>query len=213
MKGILLNCEGIEGAGKSSVIKHLARYLRFFGVDVVVTREPGGTPLAEEIRKALLWGQTDNEVMHPDTELLLVYASRAQHYRTLVKPALERGCLVLTDRWADSSRCLQSEAGVVPLDRWNIINDYVLDGFKPDMTLLFDLPVSVGAARAKNRGKLDYFEKKGPEFHERVRAGYLQIAKEEPGRFRMIDADRPRKHVREQVKALIPEILRLYRGE
>lgn len=212
MKGVLVSCEGVEGAGKSSTLRHLAKYLRFLGADVVVTREPGGTPLAEEIRKALLWGQNDNEVMHPDTELLLVYASRAQHYRTLVKPALDNCRIVLTDRWADSSRCLQSATGSVPLERWHIINDYVLDGFKPDLTLLFDLPVSVGASRAKKRGKLDYFEKKGPEFHERVRAGFLEIAREEPDRFRLIDADKPRKNVREQVKALIPEILRLHLG-
>lgn len=212
MKGILINCEGIEGGGKSSQIKHLARYLRFMGVDVLVTREPGGTPLAEEIRKALLWGQNDTEIMHPDTEILLVYASRAQHFRTLVKPALERGCVVLTDRWADSSLCLQVHGGGIPRERWDIINDYVLDGFKPDLTLLFDLPVSVGAGRAKKRGKLDYFEKKGPDFHERVRAGYLEMASKEPERFRMIDANQPRKNVREQVKAMIPEILRLHQG-
>lgn len=208
----MVSFEGGEGAGKSSTLRHLARYLRFFGADVVVTREPGGTPLAEEIRKALLWGQSDSEVMHPDTELLLVYASRAQHYRTLVKPALENCRVVLTDRWGDSSRILQSFAGGMPLERWNIINDYVLDGFKPDLTLLFDLPVSVGAARAKKRGELDHFEKKGPAFHERVRAGYLELAKEDPARFRMIDATQPRKNVREQVKAMIPEILRLHQG-
>lgn len=212
MKGVLLSFEGSDGAGKTRAIKGLARYLRLLGIDVVVTREPGGTPLAEEIRRALLWGQSDDETMHPDTELLLVYASRAQHYRSLIQPALAENRLVLTDRWADSSKILQCKAGGTPFDRWSIINDYVLGDFKPDLTFLFDLPVSVGQARATKRGKLDYFEKKGTAYYERVREGYLELAMEEPERFRVIDANQTRKVVRDQIRALIPEILRLHRG-
>ena len=209
----MVSLEGIEGSTKSTQIKHLADELMSLGIDVVVTREPGGTPLAEEKRKALLWGQHDDEAMHPDTELLLVYASRAQHFRTLIEPSLARGCVTLVDRFHHSSKALQHFGSGIPLDRWNTINDFVLDGFEPDLTLLLDVPVSVGAERAKKRGKLDYFEKKGPAFHERVRAGYLAMAMENPNRFRMIDANQTEDNVREQVRALIPEILRLHLGQ
>lgn len=210
MKGILITLEGIEGAGKSLICKGLLSDINSLGLDVVVSREPGGTPLAEEIRKVLLWGQSDTEVMHPDTELLLVYASRAQHYQTLVKPALDRQAICLLDRFQDSAFAMQGHGSGMPEDRISTINDFVLGGFKPDLTLLFDLPVSVGASRIKSREKLDFFEKKGPEFHERVRAGYLEMAKREPGRFRLIDASQSEECVREQVRAIIPEILRLH---
>lgn len=213
MKGVLVSFEGGEATGKSSRIRELGDYLLALGLEVVVTREPGGTPLAEEIRRALLWGQNDNETMHPDTELLLVYASRAQHYRNLIEPALARGAICLTDRFADSSRMLQSYAGGIPLERWRTINDFVLEGFKPNMTLLFDLPVSVSATRATKRGKLDFFEKKGSEFHEKVREGYLRMASQEPDRFRLIDASQSEDQVRDQVISHVPEIIRLHMAE
>lgn len=230
MSGVLLSFEGVEGSGKSSAQKPLAKILRSYGFEVIETKEPGGTPLANIIREVLLATRSetksasgtmiaealretllahDPDPMHNDTELLLMFASRAQHFNLLVKPALERGAIVLTDRWVDSSRAIQGYARGMPQERIEAMKQLVMGGFEPHMTILFDLPVEVGAARAKNRGALDRIEQEGPDFFNKVRNGFMEIAKGAPGRFRTIDASLSIPEVQMQIEALVPEILAL----
>jgi dTMP kinase len=228
MSGVSITYEGVEGSGKSSAIAPLAHILRSHGYEVIETKEPGGTPLANIIREVLLATRSetvsasgtmiaeairetllmhDPDPMHNDTELLLMFASRAQHFNLLVKPALERGAIVISDRWVDSSRSIQGRARGMPLEKIEAIKQLIMGDFEPDMTILFDLPVEVGAARAKNRGALDRIEQEGPEFFNRVRNGFLDIAQSSPERFRTIDASLSISEVHAQIEALVPEIL------
>lgn len=209
MPGMLVSICGNEGSGKSTLIPWLAEELRSYDRYVVETREPGGTPMAEKIREILLWNE--DEVMHPDTELLLVYAARSQHYRNLIIPVIENDGILISDRFNDSSRALQGFGRGMSQERIKIISDFVLDGFLPKLTILLDLPVELGASRAAARGKLDRFEKEGVEFFTNVRKGFLQMAKEEPARFRVIDASVSLEEVKDQVRRIIPEILSLHR--
>lgn len=208
MAGVAVAWSGNEGSGKSTTIHWLAEELRLLGCEVVVSREPGGTPLAERIRDVLLW--SEEEMMHQDTELLLMYASRAQHYNNLVLPALKANKIVLLDRWECSSFALQGAGRGMPRERIQAISKFVLDGYVPDLTILLDLPVEVGASRASARGRLDRFEKEGRDFFERVRLEFLDQAATYPERYRTIDASLSLDEVKAQIKRLIPEILALH---
>jgi dTMP kinase len=232
MPGLLLDYEGVEGSGKSSALPLFATTLRAHGFEVVETKEPGGTPLANIIREVLLAKRSEvksasgsaiaetiretllasePDEMHNDTELLLMFASRAQHYHRLVKPALDRGAIVITDRWVASSRAIQGSARGMPMERIETIKDFVLGAFEPDMTILFDLPVEVGAARANRRAALDRFESEGPAFFNKVRNSFLDQAKAAPQQFRTINASVSIPEVQAQLEALIPEIVALSR--
>mgnify|MGYP001774165717 CR=1 FL=1 len=184
MKGLFVTLEGPEGAGKSTNREYLADRLRARGLDVVLTREPGGTPLAERIRDLLL--TPADEPMAVDTELLLVFAARAQHLAQVIRPALARG---------------------LPLERIAQLETFVQGDLRPDLTLIFDLPVEVGLARAAARGRLDRFEQEGMRFFEAVRSAYLQRAEAAPSRYRVLDAGQPLSAVQRDVEALIPELL------
>lgn len=181
-----ISLEGGEGAGKTSAITALRDLLQARGHEVVLTREPGGTPLAERIRELVLNPQ--DEPLHADTELLLVFAARAQHVRQVIRPALQRGAFVVSDRFTDSSYAYQG-AGRGLDARWIAELERQAVGIKPGLTLLLDLDVREGRARAAGRDLWpDRIESEQDDFFERVRQGFRQRAAEEPQRFRLIDA-------------------------
>ena len=210
MSGLFITLEGPEGAGKSTNREYLAARLRERGIEVVLSREPGGTPLAERIRELLL--APSDETMASDTELLLVFAARAQHLAQVIRPALARGAVVLCDRFTDATYAYQgggrglSEARIAELER------FVQGELRPDLTLVFDLPVAVGLSRAAARGRLDRFEQEGQAFFEAVRRTYLDRAEAAPARYRVLDAAQPLEAVQRDLDALLPEILERCRG-
>ncbi len=186
-QGFFISFEGGEGAGKSTQIRRLAERLQAAGHDVVLTREPGGSPGAEAIRELLVNGATDR--WSPVTETLLMYAARRDHVERVIRPALAQGKVVLCDRFADSTRAYQGAGGDAPASLIASLEEHVLNGAVPVLTLILDLPAQVGLQRAEARGGAARFESKGLEFHERLRAGYLEIARREPERCVVIDAD------------------------
>lgn len=186
-QGFFISFEGGEGAGKSTQIRRLADTLQASGHDVVVTREPGGSPGAEAIRDLLVNGADDR--WSPVTESLLMYAARRDHLERLIRPALARGAIVLCDRFADSTRAYQGAGGDAPATLISALEAHVLGGTVPVLTLILDLPAEVGLERAEARGGAARFESKGLAFHERLRAGYLEIARQEPERCVVINAD------------------------
>lgn len=183
-----ITLEGNEGAGKSTVLAALREVLADDARDTVVTREPGGTPLAEQIRGLLL--DTHHEPPTTEAELLLVFAARAQHVRETILPALERGAWVISDRFTDASYAYQGAARGGDLDFIGELERRVV-GIAPGMTLLLDVPVSIGLQRARGRGATDRIEAEREDFFERVREGYLARAKADTARFRVIDATQP----------------------
>ena len=208
-RGIFITLEGIEGSGKTTQVPVLTEIFHARGYDCVVTREPGGNELAYKIREILL--DPENKGLVPRAELLLYLADRAQHVDQTIEPALTEGKAVICDRYSDATFAYQSFARGLPLDRVTTLNDFAAGGLKPDLTLLFDLPVKVGLARAQKRvDQLDMwqptedrFEQLALEFHEKVRDGYLTLADREPERYIIIDADQNR----EAVSAMIRDVV------
>ncbi|MFT0212432.1 dTMP kinase [Pseudomonas sp. F1_0610] len=205
MPGLFITLEGPEGAGKTTNRTFIADYLQQQGVEVVLTREPGGTPLAEQVRELLL--APSNEVMAVDTELLLMFAARAQHIAEKIKPALQRGAVVLCDRFTDATYAYQGGGRGLSQQRIQILEQFVQGDLRPDLTLLFDLPIEEGLKRAAARGRLDRFEQEHQAFFQRVREAYLVRAKQEPERFSVIDAAPILSEVQEQIKCLFPRIM------
>lgn len=186
-QGRFITFEGGEGAGKSTQLKRLVARLQAAGREVVATREPGGSPGAESIRELVLKGSADR--WSPVTETLLMYAARRDHVERVIRPALERGAWVICDRFADSTRAYQGAAGGVDPAFIAAMETYVLERTRPDLTLIFDMPVDVGLQRAHERaGSEMRFESKGLAFHERLREGFLAIARAEPDRCAIVDA-------------------------
>ncbi|KTS94041.1 thymidylate kinase [Pseudomonas oryzihabitans] len=202
--GLFITLEGPEGAGKSTNRDYLAELLGGAGREVVLTREPGGTPLAERIREILLTPAA--EPMAVDTELLLMFAARAQHLAQVVRPALARGALVLCDRFVDATYAYQGGGRGVPVERIATLEAFVLGDLQPDLTLVFDLPVEIGLARAARRGALDRFEQEQRAFFEAVRQTYLQRAQAKPERYSIIDASRPLAEVQADLRALVARL-------
>ena len=184
--GKFITVEGIEGAGKSTNVTFIANQLINKGIDVVLTREPGGTKVAEQIRNILL--ADHDEKIHADTELLLMYAGRIQHYNNLIKPALLAGKWVISDRFYDATFAYQGGGRKIPLERIQTIHDWSMGTIKPDNTIYLDVPVEVGFSRIVKRGELDRFEKEKKQFFEDIRQQYLSIADSEPNRFEIVDA-------------------------
>ncbi|MFN3768393.1 MAG: dTMP kinase [Ectopseudomonas guguanensis] len=210
MTGLFITLEGPEGAGKSTNREYLAERLREQGVDVLLTREPGGTPLAERIRELLL--DPSGEPMAADTELLLVFAARAQHLQQVIRPALAKGCVVLCDRFTDATYAYQGGGRGLSIERIAQLEQFVQGELRPDLTLIFDLPVEVGLARAAARGRLDRFEQEGRGFFEAVRQAYLQRAAQAPQRYRVLDAGQALAQVQADIDALLPSLLEACRG-
>lgn len=190
MKAKFITFEGIEGCGKSTQIKRFAEYLRKKGCGVLLTREPGGTGIGDHIRQMLLNPQ--NTEMAPVTELLLYGAARAQHVEEKILPAIQKGEIVISDRYADATTAYQGAARSISRSTLRQIHEVATSNLMPDITFLLDLPAEVGLARAKKRnvvaGHEDRFENEEMKFHEKVRNGYLAIAKAEPNRVITIDA-------------------------
>jgi dTMP kinase len=186
--GRFITLEGIEGAGKSTVAQLVTEWLAARGITARVTREPGGTPLAERVRKIVL--DRGDEAVSPRAETLLMFAARSIHVENLIRPALARGEWVICDRFTDASRAYQGYGRGMDLAWIEQLATAVHGDLQPDCTLLLDLPVEVGLTRARGRSGVaaDRFEAEAAEFFERVRQGYLQIARSEPQRVRVIDA-------------------------
>lgn len=201
MKGKFITVEGIEGVGKTTNIDFIHQQLQAAGRDVVLTREPGGTPLAEAIRGLLL--DPAYTGMDSTCELQLMFAARAEHLAKVVWPALEQGQWVLCDRFTDATYAYQGggrgiDGGVIAR-----LEELVQGDFRPDLTLLLDVPVEIGLARAGKRGALDRFEQEKVAFFERVRNAYLEMAQRSPDRYRVIDASLPLNDVQNQIAAIL----------
>ncbi|WP_346840771.1 dTMP kinase [Metapseudomonas otitidis] len=210
MNGLFITLEGPEGAGKSTNRDFIASRLRERGVEVLLTREPGGTPLAERIRELLL--APSDESMAVDAELLLMFAARAQHLDRVIRPALEAGQVVLCDRFTDATYAYQGGGRGVSMARIAELERFVQGSLRPDLTLVFDLPVEVGLQRAAARGRLDRFEQENRSFFDAVRQTYLERAAQAPERYRVIDAAKPLADVQSYLDALLPELLERCHG-
>lgn len=206
MRGRFITLEGLEGSGKSTNLAHLKARLEAVGKPVLVTREPGGTPIGEQIRELLLDHRNDG--MHPDTELLLMFAARAQHLHQVILPALEAGTWVISDRFTDASYAYQGGGRAMPEERIAALESFVQGTLRPDMTIVLDLPVATGLERAGQRSAPDRFEREQTAFFERVRAVYLARAQYWPARYRVIDAGQTLPKVMAQLDSVIAELLR-----
>jgi dTMP kinase len=204
-RGRFITFEGVEGAGKSTQVGALKEWLEGQGVEVRVTREPGGSPVAERIRNLLL--DRDNAGMAGDAELLLMFAARVEHLAKTIRPALGAGVWVLCDRFTDATYAYQGGGRGVPRRRIALLEDLVQGDLRPDLTLLFDLPVATGLSRARGRSAPDRFESENLAFHEAVRAAYLAIAAREPERVRVIDAEVSPETIRHLVQAEVAPFL------
>ena len=203
-RGLFITVEGGEGVGKSTNIAFLEQHLRARNIDLVLTREPGGTALGEDIRELLLRPRDD--AVSPSAELLLVFAARAQHLASVVEPALAAGRWVLCDRFTDATYAYQGGGRELPVAMIRELERLVQGELRPDYTLLLDAPVEVGMSRASERGELDRFELEQVAFFERVRATYLQLAEESSGRYRVIDASLPLDQVQRQLGEVCAEL-------
>ena len=198
----LISFEGIEGSGKSTQVKLLGDYLLTKGHNVLTTLEPGGTQIGAKIRKLLLEPQNH---MDPLTELILYYASRAQHVREVIYPAILKNTVVITDRFTDSTVAYQGYARGIDLSIIHALDEIVVPDLKPFLTFLLDLDVEEGLRRNRHAQKEDRFELETIEFHARVRQGFIQIAAEEPERIKVIDASRSAEEVSREVIRIIEE--------
>lgn len=201
MSGKFITVEGGEGAGKTTQLAFMREYLERSGRRVLSTREPGGTALGEEIRALLLGHYHDGMAL--TTETLLMFAARTEHLERVVRPALAAGRWVLCDRFTDATYAYQGGGRGLPLAKIAVLEDWVQGDLRPDLTLLFDLPIRVGLERAGRRGAADRFEREGTAFFERVRAVYLERATQHPDRYRVVDADRPVEAIRADVETVL----------
>ena len=205
MTSQFITVEGIEGAGKSTQLGFIRAVLETAGQRVLLTREPGGTALGEEIRSLLLEQRQDG--MSADAELLLLFAARAEHLQQVIRPALETGSWVVCDRFTDATYAYQGGGRGIAWERVAVLENWVQGGLRPNLTLLFDLPAEAGLARAGRRGLMDRFESEELAFFQRVRRAYLELAARHPGRYRLIDASRAITAVRAEVEALLHTFL------
>lgn len=206
MQGKFITLEGTEGAGKSTNLAFIEAWLKQRGVDVVVTREPGGTAIGEKIRGLLL--DKSHREMHADTELLLMFAARAQHIQEKILPALAQGKWVVSDRFTDASYAYQGAARGMGFERIAPIEAWVQQGFQPHKTFIFDLPIDIGMARVASRGgQTDRFEQERHDFFEKVRGAYLQRAQLATERYAVLDASQSLDEVQAQIVATLNTLL------
>lgn len=199
--GKFITFEGVDGAGKSTHLNWFAEQLRQRGLEVVVTREPGGTPLGECLRELLL-----NESMQAETEAMLMFAARFEHIAQIIKPALQRGAWVVSDRFSDASFAYQGGGRGLATTKLEVLEQWVHADLQPDLTLLFDIPVEVARQRLSNNVSLDRFEQEQGAFFERVRNAYLERRKKNPERFRLIDAAQTPEHVKATLEVIVSSI-------
>jgi dTMP kinase len=190
--------EGVDGAGKSTHLDWFANALRQRGIDLLVTREPGGTPLGERLREILL-----HEPMHAETEAMLMFAARREHVEQVIRPALQRGTWVISDRFSDASFAYQGGGRGVPVEKLEQLEQWVHGDLQPDLTLLFDIPIEVARQRLANNASLDRFEQERGEFFERVRQAYLARAAKTPQRFAVIRAEKTMAEVKQELANIV----------
>jgi dTMP kinase len=207
-RGRFISGEGIEGVGKSSNIDVLVERFEQAGIEVLTTREPGGTPVAEDIRKLLK--EHGDEPIPEIAELLMMFAARALNVDNVIRPALDAGKWVISDRFTDSSRAYQGGGRGLPMETIDSLASWVHADTWPDVTILLDAPVEIGMSRAGNRGEPDRIEREEHEFFQRIRDTYLKIASEEPDRFVIIDTARSLDEVRVDVGALAERLISDY---
>ena len=205
-RGKFITFEGTEGVGKSTQLANAARTLKGLGVDFIVTREPGGTPVAEAIRELLL--SPRDEPVNETTELLLMFAARAQHLYNRILPALDQGKWVLCDRFTDATFAYQGGGRGVPVERITLLETLVQGEIRPDYVVLLDAPVETGLARARKRGELDRFEQEDLEFFQRIRDAYMERAMAMPSRYHVVDAALPLEVVSESVSRVLARLAR-----
>lgn len=193
-----ITLEGMDGAGKSTHLAWLESHLRARGLDVLVTREPGGTPLGEKLRELLL-----NDPMHPETEALMMFAARREHLDKVILPALAKGTWVISDRFTDASFAYQGGGRGLDEERLRSLEKWVQGEFQPDLTLLFDVPVEVSRARLANNASLDRFEQEKNDFFLRVRDAYLRRAEAFPERIRVVDSSLPLDAIQAELAELL----------
>ena len=198
MRGKFITLEGMDGAGKSTHIPDIIKLLKDKGVEVVSTREPGGTALGEQLRTLLL-----NEPMHPETETLLMFAARREHIAQIIDPALARGAWVLSDRFTDATYAYQCGGRGVLANKVIDLEAWVQGGLQPDLTLLFDVPVEVSVARLASARTPDKFERESEEFFTKIRNAYLNRANNNPNRFCIINSNQALDDVKAEVKSVI----------
>ena len=202
-RGLFITLEGVEGSGKSTQIRHLAEMLTQNGYSVLQTREPGGTASAEAIRRTLLT-PSSHEPVTPEAEALLILAARSQHVTHLIMPALRRGTVVLCDRFSDSTLAYQGFGRGLDLQWLRAANTVASGGLTPDLTLVLDLPVSVGLARRRaDRGQENRLDRETDAFHRKVRRGFLALAAEEPARMKILNANRSALEVRDELSEVV----------
>ncbi len=193
--------EGVDGAGKSTHLEWFAQSLRQKGIDLLVTREPGGTPLGERLREILL-----NQPMHAETEALLMFAARREHVEQVIRPALQRGTWVISDRFSDASFAYQGGGRGVSISKLEQLEQWVHGDLQPDLTLLFDIPIEVARQRLANNASLDRFEQEQGGFFEKVRQAYLARSQKMPSRFALIHAEQSRDEVQQNLQKIIASI-------
>jgi dTMP kinase len=226
-RGLFITFEGVDGAGKSTQLRLLLKHLRAHGYQVRATREPGGTKLGEQIRRILLASQPNQDhaagrsgrkkALSPLAELALVYAARAQHVAEVVAPALARGEIVVSDRFNDASLAYQGFGRSLGVDPVRAFDGVVCQSMRPDLTILLDIAPSIALARARQRenrrrSRRSRFEQEGLEFQRRVRAGYLKLARQEPGRVKVVSANRAAEQIQSDVRTLVEPLLMAWAG-
>lgn len=205
-RGRFITFEGIDGAGKSTCLEFVRTWLQERGLSLVTTREPGGTPAGEAIRRLLLDKSTR---ICADTETLLMFAARAEHLDAVVRPALSEGAWVLCDRFTDATYAYQGGGRGIAFDRLDILRDWVQQGLEPDLTVLVDVDPGIASKRLEGRGgEADRFEREARQFHERVRGAYLELAGRSPARMRIVDSTASVEEVQERLRPVLEELLR-----
>lgn len=200
-KGKFITIDGVEGAGKSTQIAFICDYLKSRQIDVVLTREPGGTDVGEKIRELLL--SNDTGKMHADTELMLMFAARNEHIQNKILPALNNGSWVLSDRFTDASYAYQGGGRGLSIERITQLEAWTLQDFAPDMTFLLDLSVEIGMSRVENRGEKDRIESEAIDFFNRVRQTYIDRSKQYPDRIKLIDSSKTPDYTKAQIQAIL----------
>lgn len=204
---MFITLEGPEGSGKTSQLPKLADYLRQSGHDVLTTREPGGTSISEQIRTVL--HNLENKEMNPRTEILLFQASRAQLVEQVIRPHLDRGGIVVSDRYADSTLAYQGYGHQIDIESLRVLVSFATGGLKPDLTILLDVDVEIGLRRKELKGEWNRLDAYDLEFHQRVRQGYLQLVQAEPQRWVVIDASQSPVQVQNELRQVVAERLQI----
>ncbi|MBK69701.1 MAG: dTMP kinase [Legionellales bacterium] len=204
-KNLFITLEGIEGAGKSTVIDFIENFITSSGYDVVKTREPGGTAIGEQVREILL--NKNNDKLTDDTELLLIFAARAQHLSEIILPNLTSNKIVLCDRFIDASYAYQGAGRGIEQSKINLLENWVMPDIKPDLTFLLDLDPKIAFERTNKRSDADRFESEDIHFFEKIRQYYLERAENEPERFRVINSELSLEDVQEQIKNILKDMV------